>query len=526
MTPDVKRLATPLLLLLSVQPFAAHAQSDGRAGNQRLIDALRGFIPEVMRQDGTPGLNIAVARGGKIIWEEGFGLADVAKKTPMTPATVMHSGSMGKTYTATAVMQLVERGVMKLHDPINLYMKGFRVLNPLGEREITVYDLLTHRSGLAQNDAGSDFSPPKPLQQHIKEGYARPTFGVYAGTLPRWGSKVGERFTYSNFGLATLGYLVEVTNPEGLSFSEYVQKHIIDPLGMTSTQYPPVQDAAHIRPDILARMSTGYAHFGNIRIPTPAIYFADYPAGTVVTTPGDHIKLLLAYLSEGTYNGYQLLKPETVRLMLTPQLASRTQLGERDVGLIWGLRNYSRPDFDFEHAGAHMFGWYNDFRAYPKLGFAVAIAVNRWDMVLMTEPTWRTPHVLIADFIASWIQREQAGTLRAAEPTSWAWKTSYVVGLSMVEQLMGLLATTSPLTPEMIEAMATKGTEYTPAAGGQRTWDPAGFRAGVADMLAQPMTREGIQAFLRSNRLRVLPEELHLLVRELRGRSGVPHFGS
>ena len=107
---------------------------------------------------------------------------------------------------------------MKLHDPINLYLKGFRVVNPLGEREITVHDLLTHRSGLAQNDAGSDVAPPKPLQQHVKEGYAQPNFGSYAGTLPRWGSKVGEKFTYSNFGLATLGYLVEVTNPEGLSF--------------------------------------------------------------------------------------------------------------------------------------------------------------------------------------------------------------------------------------------------------------------------------------------------------------------
>jgi len=86
-------------------------------------------------------------------------------------------------------------------------------------------------------------------------------------------------------------------------------------------------------------------------------------------------------------------------------------------------------------------------------------------------------------------------------------------------------ATTSPLTPAMINTMAEQGAEYAPGIGGQRTWDPAGFRAGVADMLAQPMTREGIQSFLRSNRLRVLPEELHLLVRELRGRTGFPHFG-
>ena len=507
-------------VLIGATPAPGRAQTKG-GSNQQLIDALRAFIPEVMRQDGTPGLNIALARGGKIIWEEGFGFADVAKKTPMTPATVMHSGSMGKTYTATAVMQLVERGVLKLHDPINLYMKGFKVINPLGEREITVYDLLTHRTGLSGNDAGSDFLPPKPLQQHIREGYAKPTFGSYAGTAPRWGSKVGEKFTYSNFGLATLGYLVEVSNPEGLSFSEYVQKHVIDPLGMKSTQYPPVQDAAHVRPEIFARMSTGYALFGNVWIPTPAIYFADHPAGTVVTTPGDHIKLLLAYLNDGSYNGYQLLKPETVRQMLTPQIVR----GENQVGLIWMLSNHGKPNFSFVHGGAHMFGWHNNFRAYPELDVAVSIGTNRWDMVLWSDATWRTPHTLIEDFIVSWIERERAGTLRSLEPASWPWKTSYVIGLVMAEQLKGLLETPSGVTPAMIDAMANQAREFTPGVGGQRTWDPAGFRAGMSDMLAVTLTLPNIKSFIRSNRLRVLPEEIYVLMRELRGRSGFPDVG-
>jgi hypothetical protein len=380
---------------------------------------------------------------------------------------------------------------------------------------------MTHRSGLAGNDAGSDFAPPKPLQQHVKEGYAEPNFGSYAGTAPRWGSKVGEKFTYSNFGLATLGYLVEVTNPEGLSFSQYVQKHIIDPLGMGSTQYPPVQDAAHVRPDIFARMSTGYALLGTVRIPTPTIYFADHPAGTVVTTPGDHIKLLLAYLNDGSYNGYQLLKPETVRLMLTPQ----TLRGERQVGLIWMLRNFGKPNFAFEHGGAHMFGWENTFAAYPEQGFAVSIATNRWDMVLWSDPNWRSPLGLIPDFISSWVEREKAGTLYPVQPASWAWKTSYVIGLVMATQLKGLLAVTSPVTPEMIESMARQAEEFAPAAGGQRIWDPAGFRIGMTDMLAQPLTLPNIQAFFHSNRLRVLPEEVYLLVRELRGRSGFPNVG-
>jgi CubicO group peptidase (beta-lactamase class C family) len=522
MTPSRSRVIRWLALALLTGASTAIAQSDPAESDRRLIEALRVFIPEVMRQDGAPGLNLALARRGKVIWEEGFGLADVARKTPMTPATVMHSGSMGKTYTATAVMQLVERGVMNLHDPVNRYLAGFRVTNPLGEREITVYDLMTHRSGLAGNDAGSDFTPPRPLAEHIRDGYTRATFTSYGGTVPRWGAKVGERAIYSNFGLATLGYLVEVTNPDRLSFSDYVQKRIMDPLGMTSSQYPPVQDARHVRPEIFARMSTGYALMGNVRIPTPTIYFADYPAGTVVTTPGDHIKLLLAYLNDGSYNGYQLLRPETVRAMLTPQISRDT----RHNGLIWMLRNHGNLNVNFEHGGAHMFGWHNDFRAYPELGFAVAVATNRWDMVLFSDPTWQTPMSLIADFIASWIERERSGTNRPVAPASWTWKTSYVIGLVMAEQLKGLLGTQAPVTAEMIETLARQGEEFAPGVGGQRTWDPAGFRAGMADLLAiSPLTLPAIRTLLRSDRLRVLPEEVYLLMRELRGRSGFPNVG-
>jgi hypothetical protein len=127
----------------------------------------------------------------------------------------------------------------------------------------------------------------------------------------------------------------------------------MDPLGMRSSQYPPVQDSAHVRPDLVARFSRGYATLGAMQIPTPAIYFADFPAGTVVTVPGDHIRLLLAYMNEGRYNGYQLLKPETVLLMLTPQ--TRRAEGV-DIGLVWNLRRVGETNFDFSHSGAHMYG--------------------------------------------------------------------------------------------------------------------------------------------------------------------------
>src|SRR6185295_19108991 len=123
-----------------------------------LIAALKEDIPQILRLVGTPGLNLAIARRGQVIYEDGFGYADLERKIPMTAATVTHSGSMGKTYTATAVMQLVEQGVIGLDDPVNKYLKEFQIRNPLGDREITFRDLLTHRSGLNGNTAGSEFT--------------------------------------------------------------------------------------------------------------------------------------------------------------------------------------------------------------------------------------------------------------------------------------------------------------------------------------------------------------------------------
>jgi len=498
-------------------PFV-EVQNTENESDVRLIKALRSYIPHVVKDKGTPGLNIALARRGKIIWEAGFGFANLEKRTPMTPRTVCHSGSMGKAYTSTAIMQLVEKGVLGIDEPINTYIKDFQITNPFGDREITVKDLLTHSAGLSTNTAHPDFEPPKSLGEHLKFRYSQKNFQPYSETLlPLWSAKVGKVFQYSNLGMATLGYLVEITNPEDLSFSDYVQKYIMNPLGMSSTQYPPVQDAEHVRPDIFERLSTGYARWGAVDIPTPAMYFADYPAGTVVTIPGDHIKLLLAYLNKGTYNDYQLLKPETVKLMLTPQIDAFG--GRIKLGLMWLLTNVDELDFNFSHGGAHMYGWNNDFKAYPKLDFAVAVFTNHWSL-----PVVDRENVLIADFIASWLKNEQKFSGTGESSSSWAWKTSYVIGLLFTEQIKGMLGVKSPLTEDMIEAMV-EGAKFRPDDYNSISGlDPDGFRTGAKDMLDTEMTVKGINEFFRSDKIRVTKEELKKIYHELGGTSGSPYF--
>ena len=523
----------------------AWAQGDQTQADGRLIASLQLFIPQVLRQYGTPGLQIALARHGQVIWDEAFGYADLDQKTPMTPNTVFRTGSMGKTYTATAVMQLVEQGVLALDVPINRYLdptatpagrggrtgarpsgRGgapparpagrtpFQIVNPLGARPITVRDLMTHRSGLTSDAAGSELGPPRELGLFLRAQFHEKNLPSYQGTaLPLWSAKVGERFQYSNLGLAVLGYLVEITNRERLPFSQYLQKHIFDVLDMPSTQFQALNDSAHLKPDIAARLGSGYAKLGAVDFPTPHIYLEEYPAGTSVTTPSDHIKLLLAYLNGGSLEGRQLLKPETVRQMLTPGPTP-------GMGLIWFLYNFGTPEFAFGHGGAYMFGWLNEFRASPTQDFAVVITTNHWDMM---SPHYGVEPRLIAEFITAWLSNDKAGVHSVERSYSWAWKCSYVMGLVFIDQMHGGLGPKQQLAPAAVDAMVREARVRVPDQRGEPQWDEAGFRAAVEDVSAVPMRLDSLRAFLRSPRIRVPPEELPLLLEALGGQqNGIP----
>jgi CubicO group peptidase (beta-lactamase class C family) len=424
----------------------------------QLAEMLDALVPRVLRVTGTPGLSLAIARGGEPVLERGYGLADVASARPMTPDTVSRAGSMSKLYTATAVLQLVERGLLDLDQRADAYV-DFPIENPLGERPITVRDLMNHRSGLTPDAAGCDVAEYVPLDRLMRDGYARATFDDYDGTLPRWSARVGERWLYSNFGISTLGYLVEV-------------------------------------------LSTGYAGYGPLALPTLPITISSYPAGALLTTPGDHLKLLLALAGGGAYRGVRILEPASVEAMLTP---AADMGGGNFVGLVAKLFRVGESDESFGHWGAYMWGWWNASLVFPRLDLALVVCCNRWDMIRYTDPLAAKAPSLVVDLVSGFVAREQAG-LPGSPRRSWAWKTAYAAGVSLAERTVGVLGVRSPLGPELLEPMAAA------------TGEPDGFRAGVADLLPEPHTVEGAAAFLASERVAVPPAELALINEELGGR--------
>src|SRR4051812_36271777 len=272
-----------------------------------LEQSLDEVVPELLRMTGVPGLSIAVGHRGETVLARAYGVADRETGAALAPEAIFPAGSMTKLYTAVAVLQLIERGVVGLHDPVREH--GIECVNPLGAREVTIHDLLTFRSGLATDTTGCSLAaPPPPLGEHVTRSLASPRGPEYAGSSPRWGAPVGERYHYANLGISVLGLLVERRNPDGLSLGDYLEAHVLSPLGMTASRLSRWDEPA---PD--PDRATGYACFGpRLAVRTPELRSADFPANGLQTTPADHLRLLLALLD----GGGPVLQPRTVELML------------------------------------------------------------------------------------------------------------------------------------------------------------------------------------------------------------------
>jgi CubicO group peptidase (beta-lactamase class C family) len=475
-----------------------------------LLDELTSYIPEAMRVTGTPGANVAVAAGGEVIWEQGFGFADLHSGEPMTPATVTRGGSLSKLYVAVAVLQLVERGVLGLHDDVGKYVDGFRVVNPLGDRPITARDLLTHHSGLVGDTGDGSFEAPEPLGEFMRTALTSDRCHEYYGSSPRWTAKVGERYQYSNLGVGFLGYLVELLNPEGLTFEEYARRHIIEPLGMISTAIPPVVDAAHVPPHVLRHLSTGHGRFGTTYVPSPIFQSGPYPATMLLTTPGDHIRLMAAMLGNGSLAGARILEPESVQLMLTPTVRPVERNRTVFNGLVMWLYGVGEPGSTFGHSGAVPWGWWNDARAYPGHDVAVAVFTNKWDMPKYHNPAPTIVLGLVAEFVRAWLAEGDGARTQGA--ASWPWKASYAAGVLMAERTCGLSAAGRTLPDEMLDDMVARTVSLGESVCQGWSWDEAGFRAGVADMLANEPRSDEVRAFIADpERLGVPQRELSLL---------------
>lgn len=318
-------------------PAQDSAPASGPIDRADLESWLDGFMPYALAQGDLAGAVVTVVADGEILLSKGYGYADLETRAPVDPdATLFRPGSVSKLVTWTAVMQLVDDGLVDLDADINTYL-DFEV-NAI-DGPVTMRHILHHTPGWGEAVRGlimDDQDKLPSLSQYVRENV--PPAMYPAGEVP----------AYSNYGTALAGYVVERVS--GMAFDDYLDQRIFAPLGMErSTLRQPLPD--HLE----ELMSSGYlrASDGEAR---PFEIVSAAPAGSMSSTGNDMGRLMIAYLN----NGEGLLSPETAELMYTSEDRKLPSLNSMVLGFYQQNRNGHRiighgGDTTLFHSNLHLY---------------------------------------------------------------------------------------------------------------------------------------------------------------------------
>lgn len=221
--------STVALLALTLQLVQAPAPGGKPAAAPSFATTIDGIVADAMRDGRTPGVSVAVARGGRILYAKGYGLANVELNVPTTTDTVYRIGSITKQFTASAVMQLVEEGKLSLDDPIEKFLPDF----PVRGRRITIRHLLNHTSGIkSYTSLGLKFLAV--TRQDLSHEDLIALFKDEPDDF-----QPGEKWLYDNSGYYLLGVILEKVT--GSKYADYLQRQFFTPLSLSSTLYCDVE---------------------------------------------------------------------------------------------------------------------------------------------------------------------------------------------------------------------------------------------------------------------------------------------
>ncbi len=286
------------LLALLALPFTVLSAAAAHS-NEPDIARIDAYVSEQVQANHIPGVALGLVHNDQIVHLRGFGSADQSGRavTPQTPFTL---ASVSKSFTALAVMQLVEAGKVKLDTPVQRYLPWFRVADPVASARITLRHLLYHTSGLPTSACSTD-QVTMTLEQFVR------SLGTVV--LDR---AVGSRYEYCSANYDVLGLIVQTVS--GQSYGTYVQQHIFAPLQMHDS-FASEQEA---RRDGRAQ---GYRWlFG---VPVPFDYYQAFavPAGFLSSSAEDMTHYLVAQMNGGRFGSATVLSPAGIATMHAPGTA-------------------------------------------------------------------------------------------------------------------------------------------------------------------------------------------------------------
>ena len=390
------------LFLLSLLPAAARAQPAP-------LEGLDQYIARGMRDWEVPGLAIAVVRDDSVIFARGYGTRELGRDQPVDEHTLFAIASTTKAMTAAALGMLVDEGKLAWDDPVSRHLPSLQLQDPYVTRELTVRDLLTHRSGLARNDLLWIAAPFDREEILRRARHLPPTAGFRS------------EYGYHNIMYIAAGEVLGAAGGSG--WDDFVERRIFRPLGMTrSTTRAAVVET---------RDNVSASHTWVDGRVTP-VQRRDYDniggAGAVFSSAWEMAQWVRLHLNGGTYQGERLLAEPTLRELHTPQTLIRSDSVSdrlfpdtdfRAYGLGWSLQDYRGRKL-VHHSGS--LNWTRtQVGMIPEAGLGVVIIANQSGSNLQHALMYRVLDALTGeaprDWSAEYLALSERSSARSAEST-------------------------------------------------------------------------------------------------------------
>lgn len=337
---------------------------------QKTLTEFEAYSEWIMEKYNIPGFSLGLAKNGEVFYEKGFGYRDVDCKSALSSDTVFGIGSVTKSFTCVAIMQLQEAGKLNVHDPVNKYLPEYRTSNEEYANRTTIHHFMTHTAGLPplpsllkalsksiQNDPKfEDGSNEGEIGKVAAEASKSDTTSLdtYEELVTYIGSlncdllgEPGTEFSYSNDSYALLGEIIERVS--GISYEDYIKENILVPTGMKHTVF-------HLE-ELVDHQDISSLYNSRKRGEEKIIFESNNPwdapsmraAGFLKSTVNDMLKYAEIYRNKGKVGANQLLTPESVEEMTKPHF-------EWEKGKYYGYGLMIIPDYFgyklVEHGGS------------------------------------------------------------------------------------------------------------------------------------------------------------------------------
>jgi len=305
-----------LMLAILLGSGTLRAQNDAFPSEKRVV--IEKAVSNFMAANSVPGISVAVVQNGDLVWSEGFGMADLENFVPASSATLYRLGSISKPITATAILQLSERGKLDLDAEVQKYCPAF----PKKEWPITTRELLGHLGGIRHYSHDGKGDIPEDSAKHFAS--MEESLKIFAADPLV--AKPGTKFHYSTYGYTVLGCVLE--GASGEKYVNYVKEHIFDPAGMEETRDDNFFAIVPHRTRWYHKDSSGVVQNAGVLDSSYKI-----PGGGLIASADDMARFEIAMLAN------KLVKPATREMMWTPQKPADGS--KDDYGLGWGtLKKY------------------------------------------------------------------------------------------------------------------------------------------------------------------------------------------